>query len=169
MLNQKRLADLEELLSQDYEKLAYFERELGLSAGAPQKFELEQRIKREVLPTLRRHEAEYWELLDLIVSKYDIDNDEAQAIIDKTIQELRNLQGQQMSDELTQKFQQVLDKLNEIDDKLNEIDRVASAKAKVVVSFIPGLISYEIELETVKAICKVFEPLKQLIVSSIKK
>ena len=62
MIDRQRLADLEENLELLYEKLGEFQRELILSANASAKFELKQRIKREVLPSIRRYEKEYWEL-----------------------------------------------------------------------------------------------------------
>ena len=62
MSERQRLEDLEGLLELLYEKLGEFERELIVTSSAPAKFELKQRIKKEILPSLRRYEAEYWEL-----------------------------------------------------------------------------------------------------------
>jgi len=62
MSDRQRLVDLKELLELLYEKLGDFERELIVTASTPAKFELKQRIKREILPSLRQYEAEYWEL-----------------------------------------------------------------------------------------------------------
>ncbi|MFM6061993.1 MAG: hypothetical protein ACKPAE_06015, partial [Microcystis panniformis] len=62
MSDRQRLADLEDILELLYEKLGEFEQELIISNSKPAKFELKQRIKREILPNIRRYEAEYWEL-----------------------------------------------------------------------------------------------------------
>ncbi len=62
MSARQRLEDLEGLLELLYEKLGEFERELIVTASTPAKFELKQKIKREILPSIRRYEAEYWEL-----------------------------------------------------------------------------------------------------------
>lgn len=58
MSDRQRLADLEELLDLLYEKLSSFERDLIITSNTPAKFELEQRIKREILPDIQRYEAE---------------------------------------------------------------------------------------------------------------
>lgn len=62
MSDRQRLADLKELIELLYEKLGEFERELIVNASTPAKFELKQRIRREILPDIRRYEGEYWEL-----------------------------------------------------------------------------------------------------------
>jgi hypothetical protein len=53
MVNRTRLADLEGILELLYEKLGEFERELIINANTPAKFELKQRIKREILPDIQ--------------------------------------------------------------------------------------------------------------------
>ncbi|MCL2934306.1 MAG: hypothetical protein MGG11_19285 [Trichodesmium sp. MAG_R03] len=50
MYNRQRLADLEDLLELQHEKLGEFEKDLALNASITAKFELKQRIKREILP-----------------------------------------------------------------------------------------------------------------------
>ena len=62
MSDHQRLAGLEGLLELLYEKLGVFEQELIVTASTPAKFELKQRIKREIMPSIRQYEAEYWEL-----------------------------------------------------------------------------------------------------------
>ena len=57
-----RLNDLKDILELLYEKLGEFEKELIISSSKPADFELKQRIKREILPDLRKYETEYWEL-----------------------------------------------------------------------------------------------------------
>jgi Sulfatase-modifying factor enzyme 1 len=62
MVDRSRLTDLESLLDLLYEKLGVFEQEIILSTSVAVQFELKQRIKREIMPSIRRYEAEYWEL-----------------------------------------------------------------------------------------------------------
>lgn len=59
----QRLDVLEEILEIQYEKLGEFQRELALEANAKAKFELKQRIKREILPDIRKYEVEYGQIL----------------------------------------------------------------------------------------------------------
>jgi hypothetical protein len=62
MVDRSRLTKLESLLDLLSEKLGDFERELIINNSAPVQFELKQRIKREIMPSIRRYETEYWEL-----------------------------------------------------------------------------------------------------------
>ncbi|MGB3512447.1 MAG: hypothetical protein WBA93_25055 [Microcoleaceae cyanobacterium] len=85
MLAKERLARLEETLEIEYEKLDEFEKELVLLAAATQKFELKQRIKRDVLPSIHRHEAEYLDLLNQEADSFQIPEQQAsQAIAEVT-------------------------------------------------------------------------------------
>jgi len=58
MSDQQRLQDLERNLQILYEKLGEFEQELIITAHAPTKFELRQRIKREISPSIRQQAVE---------------------------------------------------------------------------------------------------------------
>ena len=49
-IKHQRIGQLEELLELEYEKLGDFQKELAITSSAPAKFELRQRLKREVLP-----------------------------------------------------------------------------------------------------------------------
>ncbi len=62
MSDRVRLDDLKDILELLYEKLGEFEKDLIINANTPAKFELKQRIKREILPSIRKYETEYWEL-----------------------------------------------------------------------------------------------------------
>ena len=62
MSDRARLADLEEILDLLYERLGAFQKALVIREGDAAIFELRQRIKREILPDIRRYEREYWEI-----------------------------------------------------------------------------------------------------------
>jgi hypothetical protein len=62
-VKQQRIRALEELLEIEYEKLSDFQKVLAITSSVPEKFDLKQRLKREVLPDIRKHEIEYAELL----------------------------------------------------------------------------------------------------------
>jgi hypothetical protein len=72
MVDQSRLTDLQSNLNLLYEKLGVFEQELIVGSSTQAKFELNHRIKREIMPSIRRYEAEYWELYpqdEIIISE----------------------------------------------------------------------------------------------------
>ena len=160
--NKQRLANLEALLEQDYEKLSYFQMELGDLSHAPSKFELIRRIKREVLPTLHSHEVEYWNLLIQLSSQCPISELEAQTTILDVLQEAGNIRQKQIPEEAFQLLQKIWD-------KLNEPGTAASAKAKFAVNLIPGILAYEFELDTENTLRQIFNPLKQLFRAAVKK
>ncbi|HEY9598434.1 MAG TPA: hypothetical protein V6D33_12265 [Cyanophyceae cyanobacterium] len=62
-IDEQRLNVLEDILEIQYEKLGDFQRELPINASTNQKFELKQRIKREILPDIRKYEVEYGQIL----------------------------------------------------------------------------------------------------------
>ena len=74
MCDRNRLNDLKDILKLLYEKQGEFEKELIISNSKPTNFELKQRIKREILPSILKYETEYWELYPqnaIIVSNED--------------------------------------------------------------------------------------------------
>ena len=74
MSDRNRLNDLKDILELLYEKQGEFEKELVISSNKPSNFELKQRIKREILPSILKYETEYWELYPqnaIIVSDRD--------------------------------------------------------------------------------------------------
>jgi hypothetical protein len=63
MYNHQRLADLEDTIKRLYDRLGYWQKELAIiPPGSDKKFEIQQRIKRELLPEISGYEKEYWEL-----------------------------------------------------------------------------------------------------------
>ncbi|WP_333386904.1 hypothetical protein [Microcoleus sp. POL10_C6] len=52
--------------------------------------------------------------------------------------------------------------LREIRDKLNEPGTPAAAKAKLALPLIPGILAYEVELDTENTLRKVLQPIKRL-------
>jgi len=154
-VNEKRLANLEYLIELDYEKLYEYEQELSITASANNRNEAKQRIKREIMPRIRKHEAEYWAILKQSADPNNVSDLEAQSAIDSVVQEVEIVQVQEMPDE-------VLQKLHEILEKLNEPGTAAAAKAKFAVNIIPGILAYEFELDTEASLRKAFRPIKQL-------
>jgi len=139
----RRIGHLEELLQIEYEKLHELEKELAITSSAAQKFELRQRIKREVLPQLRKHETEYAELLVQGADAGTLPRDEAEALVTDLAQAAEGLEaatGDGWPDEM-------LRLLKDLREKLDEPGKAAAAKLKVALPIIPQIVSYEMELD----------------------
>ncbi len=157
MSDRQRLADLEGLLELLYEKLGEFERELIITASTPAKFELKQKIKREILPSIRRYEAEYWELspTEAII----ISDEEAQSqlvSVEQAVKSIERISPVKYPPEL-------LPLLQEIRVKLEDLDKAASAKLKVALPLIPAIASYELEMDTEGFMYKAWKSIKQMV------
>jgi hypothetical protein len=113
MLSKQRIIDLENLIELWEEKLNSFEVELAITASAPVKFEIRQRIKREILPSLHKYENEYWQLLKQFSEEYIADEQAATSAISTVVQGLNDVSSQDLSHEILAKVKEILDKLNE--------------------------------------------------------
>ena len=154
--NRQRLADLEDLLELQYEKLGEFEKDLALNASTPAKFELKQRIKREILPDIRRYEQEYWELYPM--EDFVIPEDEAASQLVQVGQAVTSLE--QVSS--AQYPPGMFALLQEIRARLDGLERSASAKLKVAIPLIPAIASYELEMDTEGLMYKAWRKLKRV-------
>jgi hypothetical protein len=156
MSDRQRLADLEDILEILYEQLGEFEQELIISSSKPAKFELKQRIKREILPNIRRYEAEYWELYpkEAII----ISDEEAASQLVKVEQAVESI------DRISLTFDpELIPLLQDIRAELEEQNKAASAKLKVVLPLIPMIASYELEIETEGLMYKAWKSIKRLV------
>ncbi|MDJ0707818.1 MAG: hypothetical protein QNJ46_31470 [Leptolyngbyaceae cyanobacterium MO_188.B28] len=157
MSDRQRLEDLEGLLQLLYEKLGSFERELIVTASISAKFELKQRIKREILPSIRRYEAEYWELYSketFVISDADAESQLAQ--VEQAIESIERIPPAEYPPEL-------LPLLQDIQTKLEESDKAASAKLKLALPLIPAIASYELEMDTEGLMYKTWKAIKGLV------
>ena len=139
MYNSTRLNDLKYILNLLCEKSGDFEKHLIISSSQPANFELNQRIKREIIPSIRKYEAEHWELYPqeaIIMS-----DEEAEKQLVKVEQAITSIQEIPSSNYPLK----LISLLQEIGDKLDE-KKAASAKLKVVILFLPSLASYELEI-----------------------
>lgn len=74
------------------------------------------------------------------------------------VQEVERVESQSRvdyPDEVRQKLQEILD-------KLNEPGTAAAAKAKLALPLIPGIVAYEMELDTENTLRQIFQPIKRL-------
>jgi hypothetical protein len=157
MVDQSRLADLKSNLNLLYEKLGVFEQELIISANAPVQFELKQRIKREIMPSIRRYETEYWDLYpqDEIIISEEVATSQL-VKVERAINAIELISVTSYPPEL-------IPLLKDIKAKLAALDKVASAKLKVSLPLIPAIASYEFELETEGLMSQAWKSIKGLV------
>ncbi|NET61707.1 MAG: hypothetical protein F6K47_37990 [Symploca sp. SIO2E6] len=157
MSNRQRLADLKNNLNLLYRKLGYFEQELIERDSPSAKFELEQKIKREILPKIRRYEAEYWELYPteaIIISEEEA---ETQLVkVEQAVTSLERIPPIEYPSELVLLLQ-------DIRAKLDEGGKAASAKLKVALPLIPVIASYELEMDTEEFMSKAWKSIKGMV------
>ncbi len=160
----RQLADLEETLDSLYETLGEAQKRLGYANDIFEKNAIKQRIRKEVSPEICKYEAEYWNLLAQETRSYAVEEDEASsAIVEVQAQVVRVIESQpNLNEELMQKLQAIID-------KLNEPETPVAAKAMLVLPLIPGILSYEVELDTEKSLRMAFDPIKNLCKRALKK
>jgi len=154
----QRISALERLLEIEYEKLSEFQRELAITASAPAKFELRQRLKLEVLPDIRKHEAEYAGLLADSVDVASIPPEQAERTtveLVHAVQHVESLPDPNQPEEITRL-------LVDIRKKLDDPGKVAAAKLKVTLPIIPLIASYEMEMDTEGVLVSVWRQIRSL-------
>ncbi len=156
MNDYSRLNDLKEVLELLYEKLGAFEKELVINPHTPAKFELKQRIKREIIPDIRKYETEYWELYPqeaIIISDEEAATQLVQ--VEQAVESIEQISSSTYPLELISLLQEIQDKLDE--------DRTASAKLKIVLPLIPVIASDEMEIETEGLIYEAWKKIKRIV------
>jgi hypothetical protein len=157
MVDRSRLADLESNLKLLYEKLGVFEQELITTANVAVQFELKQRIKREIMPSIRRYEAEYWELYpqaEIVISE--------EVATSQLVKVERAVNAIELIS-VTAYPPELIPLLQDLQAKLAAPDKVASAKLKVALPLIPAIASYEFELETEGLMSQAWKSIKGLV------
>lgn len=161
----RRLAALEESLDSLYETLGESQKRLAYANDIFEKNSIKQRIRKEVLPELRQCEAEYWEVLAQEARSCAVEEVDARnAIVEivRTVELIEHKPSANYPEELMQL-------LLEIRDKLNEPGQPAAAKAKLALPLVPGILSYEVELDTENSLRRAFVPIKRLFRGAIEK
>ena len=157
MSDHQRLADLKDILELLYEKLGEFEKDLITTANSPAKFELRQRIKREILPDIRRYETEYWDLFPSEAIIFSEEEAETQLVqVEQAVESIRQVSHVEYPPGLVPLLQ-------DIQAKLIDLDKPASAKLKVALPLIPAIASYELEMNTEGVMYKTWKSIKKLV------
>ncbi len=159
----KRLADLEEILEVRYETLGEAEKDLAMTTDTFEVTRIKQRLRKRVLPEIRKYEVEYWELLAQEARSCTVAEDNAGNAIVEVVREVQLIESKSNADYPDE----VIRLLEEIRNKLNDPGNPAAAKAKLALSLIPGILAYEVELDTETALRKAFQPVRQLFKEAI--
>jgi hypothetical protein len=161
----RRLTDLEKNLELRYETLGEAEKRLAMSDEIFSKNAIKQRIREEVLPELRKVEAEYWEVLVQEARTCGLEEVEAHNTIVEIVPEVEAITNQPSANYAYEFMQLLL----EIRDKLNQQELPAAAKLKAALPLVPGILSYEVELDTENSLRRAFQPIKRLFRGAIEK
>jgi hypothetical protein len=161
----QRLADLEKILELRYKILGDAEKRLAITDEIFAKSYIQQRIREEVLPELHQYEAEYWEVLTQEARTCAVEEVEAQNAIVKIVPEVEAI-ANQPSANYAYEFMELL---LEIRDKLNKPETPAAAKLKAALPLVPGILSYEVELDTESSLRRAFQPIRRLFKEALEK
>jgi hypothetical protein len=160
----RRLADLEELIETNYQKLAKFQKRLDRTASVREEFDIEGDIPK-IRKAIRDYEAEYWELLAQEARTCEVAEVDASYAIVEVVQEVELIENK-LSANYPDQFMRLL---LEIRDKLNEPGQPAAAKAKLALPLVPGILSSEVELYTENSFIWSFGPIKRLFKGALEK
>lgn len=151
-----RMEHLVGLLDLLYEKLAMFEEELAINASAPARFELKQRLKKSVLPDIRRYEDEYWLLYPLdSMTVTDFEAEKYLTQLETTAIAIEQELPAQSSSSLVPMLHELRSKLN--------TNQPAASKLKIALPLIPAIATYELEIDAGKKMYQVWNSLKSWI------
>lgn len=154
----RKLAEIEKQLELLYETLNSAKKRLAITDEIFAKTAIKQRIREEVLPEIRQLEAESWDLLAQEAGFCKVEEVDARNAIVEVVGEVKQIQNQPATnypDELMRLLREILD-------KLNEPGTPAAAKAKFILPLVPGILAYEVELDTENTLRKVLQPIKRL-------
>jgi hypothetical protein len=165
MAPSRRLTDLEKNLELRYETLGEAEKDLAMTTDTFEITRIKQRIRERVLPDIRKYEAEYWEVLVQEARTCAVEEVEAQNAIGEIIPEVEVI-ANQPSANYAYEFMQLL---LEIRDKLNQQELPAAAKLKAALPLAPGILSYEVELDTESSLRRAVQPIRRLFRRAIEK
>ncbi|OUL35093.1 hypothetical protein BV372_12105 [Nostoc sp. T09] len=160
-----RLTQLEKILQLRYETLGEAEMDLAMTTNTFDKTAIKQRIREQILPELRKYEVEYWNLLAQEAQLCSVEEVDARNSIVQVVREVELIK-KKLNVNYPDDFMELL---LEIRDKLNQPGTPAMAKAKLALPLIPGILSYELELDTESSLRRAFQPIKTLFKGALKK
>lgn len=153
-----RLAEIEKELELKYEILNSAKKRLAMTDEIFAKTAIQQRIREEVIPEIRHYEADYWDILAQESAFSTVEEVDARNAIVEVVGQVEQIENQPA----TNYPDELMRLLREIRDKLNEPGTPAAAKAKFILPLVPGILAYEVELDTENTLIKVLQPIKRV-------
>lgn len=153
--SQQRLNDIDDILALYYEKLKIFQNELAIALGIDAKFAIENRIKRDILPYIKKYETEYASLLAselLEIEMSDKEAEEGVAEIKNVIMIIKETAQEAGSEDLVKSVEKA--------QKALERPTTAKGKLQAAIPIIPGIMSYQLEIDTHSTLMSLWEKLK---------
>ena len=164
-MNNDRLQQIEKHLELLREQQVALEEEAILETGLA-KIQALQRLKKDVKPSIREFEEEYWKILSHHAEYIDVPEQEAEVVVAEIVQEVNSIEQNKhiYPDEMMML-------LIEIRDRLNQSGTTAAAKLKGVISSFPPFVglSYEAELDTENFLRKHFPTFTKFLKKETKK
>ena len=149
----KRIRQLEEQLEIWEDKLHQFRMDLAQAEGSNERFSIKHRIKKEILPEIKRINREYNQVLAGIALTDDEETEEL-------ITEVENLPKSPRSVSSRPEMQEKLDTIHQA---ILDQNKSAAAKLKVILPIIPLLANYELELDTESFLGQLWEKTRSLL------
>ena len=153
---QQRMNDLDDLLELYYEKLKAFQNELAITANIETKFAVKKRINLEILPYIKEYETEYAKLLTDIVSEVDMSEEEVEDVVSEIQEAITIVRAKAEEKQETSLIQST----EKVQKTLEKSDISTKGKLKATIPLIPGIISYQLELDAYSTLSSVWEKLK---------
>jgi hypothetical protein len=117
-----------------------------------------EKIKREVIPDIRKHESEYGKLLYQSTEAVLISDAEAEDALVEIEQAAKYLEIQP-----TESYpEELISLLQELREKLDDPGKTAAAKLKVALPIVPLLASYELEMDTEALMTQAWRQVKSI-------
>jgi len=166
--NQKRLSHIEKILYELDEKQGNFELEKTRAYDHNQKFAIDrdiEKIKKEIL----RYEAEYLQKYLKIypTEAIDISEEEAQSELAEIEQVAKSIENTESIVYLSEKSITLLRNITTI---LEDRHKTAATKLKLVLPFIPGIASIELDINSNGLMPKILKRIREIILrDTIKK
>ena len=140
-----RLADLQETLNMLYEQLDAAEKAAVMAQSAINKTKYKQQIATDLVPEIRKYEAEYATRMSQAVRRAEaVPEAVAETAIAEIVDEVEILETRSVKPEVSALLAEILAELQ----KPTTPEFPASAKLKVALPIIPKVVSYEIEGDT---------------------
>jgi hypothetical protein len=155
----KRLHDLDDILTIEYERLASFQKDLAIRSDPAIKYELKQRILHECLPNIRKYENEYAQILFSQFPILELSEAESKTILSEIMTMIEAIER----DQEAAKNKELIKIVTDVKHQLYQPNKMATAKLKATIPIIPGVLKYEFELDTENTVFGIWKKIKSIL------